>query len=128
MAPGTWRTELKLLLDEMYGARLAVALRGQGWDVVATQERPQLRGAGDREILAAATSEGRAVVTENVGDFVRLFSMCATSGERHAGIILVSRRRFPRTAARPAEMIGALDTLLRAHQDHDALRDGLRWL
>lgn len=110
----------------MYGVRLAVALRGQGWDVVATQER--LRGAGDREILAAATGEGRAVVTENVGDFVRLFNLCATSGERHAGIILVSRRRFPRTAGRPTGMIDALDTLLRAHQDHDAPRDGLLWL
>lgn len=112
----------------MYGARLAVTLRGQGWDVVATQERPQLRGASDREILAAATSEGRAVVTENVGDFSRLFGMRALSNESHAGIVLVSGRRYPRTVARSADLVEALVSLLDAHRTDLDLRDGLLWL
>jgi len=112
----------------MYSARVAGELRGQGWDVVATQERPALRGRSDREILAVATSEGRAVVTENVGDFGRLFSILAASGERHAGVILVSGRRFPRSVARSRDLVDALGFLLRAHPHDDALRDGLLWL
>ncbi|HUQ17549.1 MAG TPA: DUF5615 family PIN-like protein [Candidatus Saccharimonadales bacterium] len=96
--------------------------------MVATQERPTLRGSSDREILAVATSEGRAVVTENVGDFGRLFRILAASGERHAGVILVSGRRFPRSAARSGDLVDALALLLQAHLGDDALRDRLLWL
>jgi len=112
----------------MYGPQVAGKLRHLGWDVVATQERPELRGRSDREILAVATSEGRAVVTENGGDFSRLFSILAASGERHAGMILVSPRRFPRSVARSRDLVDALASLLRAHPHDDALRDGLLWL
>lgn len=112
----------------MYGARVAAELRRQGRDVVATQERVDLRGGTDREILAAATGERRAVVTENVGDFSRMFDLLARAGEHHAGIVLVSGRRFPRTSSRSAGFVRALGSLLGAHQGDDALRDTLVWL
>ena len=112
----------------MYGRRVATELRRRGHDVVGAQERPELRGRTDREVLALATSEQRAVVTEHVGDFARLFNLFAAAGESHAGIVPVGRRRFPRTTARSGDLVRALGALLRTHKGDDELRDGMVWL
>ncbi|GAB1691459.1 DUF5615 family PIN-like protein [Krasilnikovia sp. M28-CT-15] len=85
-----------LLLDEMYPPALAQRLRGHGHDVVAVLDvEVGLASKTDDDVLAWAARNHRCVVTENVSDFARL----AQQGFAHAGIVFVSSRRFPRTAA-----------------------------
>lgn len=55
----------------MWTPDIAVQLRRRGHNVVAVAERPDLRGQPDALIFAAAQSEERAVVTENVADYRR---------------------------------------------------------
>jgi hypothetical protein len=100
---------VKLLLDEMHAPAVAVELRSRGHDAVAVKERPELIGLPDRELLVAATAEGRALVTENVKDLAALHRSMTASGEHHAGIVFTHPRRFPRHARNHvAALAGAL--------------------
>jgi hypothetical protein len=119
---------LKLLLDEQQSRRLAEVLRSEGHDVVAVTERRELRGQSDDVILAAAVSERRAVITENIGDFAVLHRRAIDEGRTHFGIALASRERFPRRRRSRAQLLAALRSLLRANPSVDALRDQLIWL
>ena len=89
---------MKLLLDEMHAPAVAAELRGRGHDAVAVKERPEMIGLPDRELLVAASAEGRALVTENVKDFAVLHTSMAAVGENHAGLVFTHPRRFPRHA------------------------------
>src|SRR5258708_40319212 len=90
-------SKVKLLLDEMLSASIAEQLRRQGHDAQATQGNAGLEGKPDPELLRAAREVGRALVTDNVADFARLHRQFLSSGEDHAGVVLVSPRRFPRS-------------------------------
>lgn len=104
---------MKLLLDEMWPGSVAEQLRQRGHDVVAVVERPDLRGQPDDVVFATAQVEGRAVVTENVSDFLRL----AAGASHHAGLVLTSNRRFPRGDARTiGRLVAALEALLSAQE------------
>ena len=85
---------MKLYLDEMISPTVARALRDRGYDTVAAAERDAL-GASDAGQLARAISEGRALVTYNVRDFVPLAKAAAAAGREHFGIILISYRSLP---------------------------------
>ena len=85
---------MRLLLDEMFPASIAQALRAGGHDVVAVQDEPDLRQLSDPELFAAAQEAGRAVVTENVKDFVPL--VAGHPGAGHFGLVLTTNRSFPR--------------------------------
>jgi hypothetical protein len=76
----------------------------------------------DEDVLAWASRNDRCVVTENVSDFARL----AQQGFAHAGLILVSGRRFPRTGSGLQRLAKALDELLTDGELPG--RDGLTWL
>jgi len=91
---------VKLLLDEMWSAAVAVELRERGHDVVAVLERSDLRGQPDRVILATAGQEGRVVVTENSRDFVHVARDTWRAGRSHSGLIYTSVRAFPRGNSR----------------------------
>jgi predicted nuclease of predicted toxin-antitoxin system len=93
---------LNLLIDEMFPARIAEALRERGLDAVSVRERQDLAGHPDSEVFARAQEEGRAVVTENVRDFRPLAHAWEAEGKIHYGLVLTSNRRFPR--ARPATL------------------------
>jgi predicted nuclease of predicted toxin-antitoxin system len=85
---------VRYLLDEHYPGWLAEALRAEGIDAVAlTADRPDLRGVDDRTVLEAAVSEGRVVVTEDVGTFAVAIALAGT----HVGVIYCHHSRFPRT-------------------------------
>lgn len=104
---------MKLLLDEMHGAAVAVALWSRGHDVLAVSERVDLRGLSDEELLAAAAGEARSVVTQNVRDFAVLHGRWANRDLPHAGIIFTHPRRFPRASARyVSRLVAALDAFL----------------
>ena len=119
-APG-----LRLLLDEMWGARIARQLRDRGHDVVSVVERPDLRTKVDAVILAAALAENRAVVTEDRGDYRRLVAAEARAGRPHPALILTSDHRWPRANRRTlGRLVTALDALLAS----GAEIEGEHWL
>jgi predicted nuclease of predicted toxin-antitoxin system len=104
---------VKLLLDEMHSPSIADALAEESWDVMAVASIPDLRGMPDADLLAYATANGRAVVTENIVDFALLTSQWATENRPHAGLIYTNPKRFNRaTLAYPGNLINALRTFL----------------
>lgn len=103
---------LPLLLDEHFSPEIARQLRSRGHDVVAARERVELHGLTDRELLAVATHERRAVVTENVVDFAELHRQSVLRGDSHAGLVFTSPRRFPRTRRAIGKLVRALDALI----------------
>jgi predicted nuclease of predicted toxin-antitoxin system len=81
---------IRLYLDRHIMTRLAVDLRGKGYDVLTTEEAGK-DTASDEEQLSFATSEGRAIFTFNIRDFAPLHEQCQAANRQHAGII-VSRQ------------------------------------
>jgi predicted nuclease of predicted toxin-antitoxin system len=112
-----------VLLDEMYPPDLARQLRDAGHDVVAVLDiEVGLASKTDEDVLAWAARNNRCVVTENVADFLRL----ARQGFSHAGLILVTSRRYPRTRSGLHRLGKALDDFLSAGNSPG--QDGIVWL
>jgi predicted nuclease of predicted toxin-antitoxin system len=79
---------LRLLLDEDVSPRVAEGLRRRGIDAVSVYDVGRARqGIADVAQLAYATTEGRAIVTYNRGDFQRLDTRWRDQGREHAGIV-----------------------------------------
>lgn len=112
----------------MYSPQIAIELRHRGHDVVAVVERPELVGRSDEELLVLMAKEGRAIVTNNVADFVPLVQAAATSGTRHGGVLFTSDRSLPRSRAGIGRYVAVLQTLLVAHPTDDAFASETRWL
>lgn len=120
---------MKLLVDEMWPAALAEQLRRRGHDVVAVLEREDLVHAQDEAVFEAARREGRAVFTENVGDYVPLASDRLARGKDHSGLLLTSNNSYPRGHPRTlGRAVRALDRYLAERSDSDALRNRIDWL
>lgn len=110
---------VRLLLDEHYSEGIARALRDRGHDVVAVVSDAELRGAVDADVFRWATTHGRRVVTENVGDFRVLLMSALAADVPAAPLLLVPPRRFPRGRGdRTVVIVAALDTWL-AQPDAD---------
>jgi hypothetical protein len=107
---------VKLLLDEMHAPAVAAELRARGHDAVAVKERPELIGLPDRELLVAASAEGRALVTENVKDFAALHTSMTAGGEHHAGLVFTHPRRFPRHARNHLAVLASVLALFLANE------------
>jgi predicted nuclease of predicted toxin-antitoxin system len=104
---------MKLLLDEHHSPRIASELAKAGFDVVSANGDERCRGASDEDLLAMATSERRAVVTENIGDFMALAARWSSDGRPHAGIILTHPARFNRALrSYPGTLVKALKAFL----------------
>lgn len=74
-----------LYADENFPHGAVEALRRYGHDVVTIQERGlAYRGTADPDVVTAATSEGRAVITLNRRHFIRI----SRRAVGHAGIIV----------------------------------------
>jgi hypothetical protein len=119
---------MRLLLDEHFSPRIAAQLRRRRHDVVAARADADLHGLTDAALLAHATAQRRALVTENVADFVELHRAAVISGRRHFGIVFTSSRGFPRTTRAIGRLVRALDALLDANRPEDALLDQVWWL
>ncbi len=120
---------MKLLVDEMWPARLAQQLRRRDHDVTAVAERPDLIHLPDQAIFRAAQAEERAIFTENVPDFRPLADACLRGGERFHGLVFTTDTTFPRGHPRTlGRAVSALSSLLGAHQRVDALLNRVVWL
>ncbi len=111
---------MRLLVDEMYPPAVADQLRRRGHDVSAVTERSELRAFDDRQVFSVAQQERRAVVTENVVDFVPLADAIDQRGGRHHGLVLVSPANYPRGRQHTlGQLVRALDSLLREHPEEE---------
>lgn len=119
---------MKLLLDEMYPARLARALRDRGVDVEGVDERNPLRGLADEELLVVAAREGRVLVSENVADFMRLYGEWGATGRKHAGIVIALSSRFSRTPGGYEVLVDSLAELCAQRVEDEALTDAVHFL
>jgi predicted nuclease of predicted toxin-antitoxin system len=101
---------VKLKLDENLPRRAVQVLRQAGHEVDTVLEEG-LRGAGDRQVLAAATDVGRLLITLDRG----LGDVRAYPPGSHAGVLVL------RPADQSAPSVAALLSRLLASEDLDAL-------
>lgn len=87
---------VRLCLDEHYSKEIASQLRDRGRDVDCVKERPELVSVSDQQLWAQMQDEHRALLTENVGDFMPLITASAQAGETHSGIVFSNPRSMPR--------------------------------
>src|SRR6266496_2322750 len=90
-----------LLLDEMFSDDIAEQLRAKGYDVISVVADPALVELPDDQVLAYATTEGRALVTANIKDVVPLDGRYRAAAQSHAGLSWYPRRPSRRTADFP---------------------------
>lgn len=119
---------MRLLLDEHYSPEIARQLRTRGHDVVAVAERADLVGFGDDELLRRMAREQRAILTNNVKDFVPLSSRAALERDDHFGLLLTSDKSMPRRNDAIGRLVDALDAFLQCHQAEDSCRNQVQWL
>lgn len=120
---------MKLLLDEMISFRVAAELRAREHDVDAIKRhRPDLQGAADLDMVRVLAGERRAIVTNNVKDFMPIHQRLAGSGESHSGMLFTYDGSLPRNRASIALWVQVLEALLAAHPDETALVDQIRHL
>ena len=112
----------------MYSAAIAAQLRRRNHDVIAVLERADLAGETDDVIFAAATTEGRAIVTKNIRDYIGLSDRALSTGRGHPGLLLASERSLPRGKAEIGAVVLALERVLRDNPAEDSLRNQLLWL
>lgn len=82
---------ISLYTDEDITTKLAILLRGQGYEAESWREA-RMGERRDEEQLAYAVSKEYALMTANTGDFVRLNQRYLTTGKHHYGIIIVPRQ------------------------------------
>ena len=116
---------MRALLDEQLSPQIAVLLRQAGCDVEAVADRPDLVGRSDRFILEIASSEGRAVITNNIKDFRPVAAEWLARGRVHAGLILLPASRTRTRGTIPA-LVDRIQTVLR--DNPDGLSGSERWI
>lgn len=122
---------MRLLLDEMISATVAEQLRARGHNIVAVQDPDlgHLRGIDDCVLLDHAATDRRAVVTDNVPDFVRCHQRRVDRGQHHHGLLAFANDTFPRHRhdAFIGQLVVALEEQLLAHPE-DNNSSWIRWL
>src|SRR5207245_6321842 len=104
---------------------IAEQLRADGHDARAVQEIPDLREIIDVKLLEWAAAEGRALVTENVQDFMPLHNAYVSEGRSHAGLVFSSPRSMPRSTRTIGMFVRVLGSLCR---EDPPLGTDVHWL
>lgn len=99
---------MKFFTDEdVYGV-IAVALRKAGYDALSTPETNRLRQT-DESQLEWASSEGRVLVTFNVGHFAGIHALWMQQGRHHDGMVVSAQRPIGDLLRRLLHLAGTLD-------------------
>ena len=99
-----------------------------GIDAEGVDERGPLCGLADEELLVIAAREGRALVSENVADFMRLYGEWGAAGRRHAGIVIALSSRFSPIPAGYEVSGNSLVELCERRRADEALADAVHFL
>lgn len=100
---------MRLLLDEMYPARLADALRTENIDAVTVAE-VALAGRSDLDVFVTAVADRAVLLTENVADFARIAADRLTAGRHHPGVLIALSSRFSRRPSGRGALVAAVLT------------------
>ncbi|HKI05068.1 MAG TPA: DUF5615 family PIN-like protein [Thermoanaerobaculia bacterium] len=96
MTKGSRRPIIFLYTDEDITDRLAVLLKGRGYEA-ASAASSGTRGFSDEEQLSFAASLGWTILTYNNKDFTRLARSWYADGRVHAGIVMSQQFSTERT-------------------------------
>jgi predicted nuclease of predicted toxin-antitoxin system len=118
---------VKLLLDEHYANEIAFQLRATGHEAVTVSER-RLNGTDDEPLLALASAEDSALLTNNARDFLPIVARWATSGRDHCGLLLTSDSSMPRGKDNIGLYVRRLSKLMQSNPGARALENQVRWL
>ena len=118
---------MRLALDQHYSTQIAVELRRRGHDVVAAVEKGW-EAEDDERLLMRCETEERALLTNNVGDFVVIARSWATQGRRHLGLTFTSDASMPRGRDTIGRYVDALESLLVANAGDTDFVDRVHWL
>ena len=118
---------MRLLLDEHYASAIADALRAKGHDVDSVDGRG-LGGSDDEPLLELCDQESRALLTNNVRDFVPLAREWAAAGRDHSGLIFTSDVSLPRHKGTVGLYVSLLSALITANPAQRAQANQIRWL
>ena len=118
---------MRLALDHHYSRKIAEQLRERGFDVVACVEREWQR-LSDDALLSVCATERRALMTNNVADFVRLAREWQAQGRTHAGLVFTSDASLSRARSSIGVSVEALARLMVAHPGDDGFVDRVGWL
>jgi hypothetical protein len=119
---------VRLLIDEMYPATIAAQLRRRGHDASAVTERPELRSLADAALFEIAQRERRAIVTENIADFIPQADDADQRSHPHHGLALVDPAKYPRGNRRTVgRLVTELSRLLDTRPD-DEPRSARDWV
>jgi hypothetical protein len=118
---------VKLLLDHHYSPAIANHLRSQGYDVETAQDRGWSLD-DDERLLSSCAEQQRALLTNNVGDFMLIGRRWALEDRQHFGLIFTSDRSLPRSRQTIGTSVSLLGSLLSANPDPSALVDQIQWL
>jgi predicted nuclease of predicted toxin-antitoxin system len=113
------RLFIELYLDEDVSVLVADLLRGRGFVAVTTRDAGLLRNS-DADQLAYAVSQKKAFLTHNRDDFEALAEAYAEAGQKHYGIILVTRHP-------PYEIVQRLMRILN-HVTADEMENQVRYI
>jgi hypothetical protein len=116
---------VKLALDHHYSRDIAEQLRTKGHDAVAAIERGWDQ-ENDESLLTLCLAERRALLTNNVADFVEIARRWSVQGQSHAGLIFTSDASLPRTRGTIGKFVMLLHELL--HAESADFADRTHWL
>lgn len=118
---------MKLLLDEHYAIEIAAQLRAIGQDGMTVSELG-MTGIEDEPLLALASSENRALLTNNARDFMPIVARWATSARDHCGVLLTSDSSMPRHKGTIGLYVKTLRAIMDSNPAPQALANQVRWL
>jgi len=118
---------VRLILSEHYSPEIARRLRAKGHDVAAVAERAELVGRSDDELFQRMALEERAIMTNNVKDFVPLAHRAAVEGRDYSGLLLTSDMSLLRRLDAIGRTVDAPHEFLSRHHDKDSCRNQVRW-
>lgn len=117
---------MRLLLDEMLCAQIAEQIRARGYDALAVDETPELRGLPDPDLFARAQEQERAIVTYNREDFLALDRQYRSRRREHCGVVILHPRRFPQAPASIDPLVTALASFVAAGPPYPSFVHWLR--
>jgi len=82
----------------------------------------------DEILLAVCHEERRALLTNNVADFVVITRRWAVEARSHSGLVFTSDASLPRSRDTIGRYVRLLDGLLNSLPNVGALVDQIRWL
>lgn len=110
---------ITLLLDEDVRVVLGQILRQRGHDAVHVLETGRA-GRSDPEQLAYAASQGRAILTHNIRDYILLDKQYRRESREHAGIIVSDQLSLRDLLQRTLRFLG--------RHTADEVRNKVMWL